>query len=276
MLALPDRARGPDPATGGDRRARPPAVSLFNDRPADDDRGRPPARGALRAGDPLAMADRIDLLDRLCLACPGPGSTASSAPPTCSKTFSAGRAGQQGGGRVDEPRRPGRDRVRDRRPLHRLRCRKPGQGRLRGRQDAHADRPRRPEHGGRPRAAARRLLAMVEPFISTGSTRRPDRPRGRGDHPGHDGGRRDRQHLRLAQGPGGGGDGAGHGRHDPARCCWAGRSPAQGRGLRRAGARLSKLPTVQGLVIGRSLLYPPGDDVASAVDTAVGLLQEGR
>ena len=37
-----------------------------------------------------------------------------------------------------------------------------------------------------------------------------------------------------------------------------------------------KLPTVQGLVIGRSLLYPPDDDVAAAVDTAVGLLQEGR
>jgi hypothetical protein len=32
------------------------------------------------------------------------------------------------------------------------------------------------------------------------------------------------------------------------------------------------LPTVQGLVIGRSLLYPPGDDVAAAVDVAVGLL----
>jgi hypothetical protein len=32
------------------------------------------------------------------------------------------------------------------------------------------------------------------------------------------------------------------------------------------------LPTVIGLVIGRSLLYPPGDDVATAVDTAVGLL----
>jgi hypothetical protein len=32
------------------------------------------------------------------------------------------------------------------------------------------------------------------------------------------------------------------------------------------------LPTVQGLVIGRSLLYPPGDDVAGAVDAAVGLL----
>jgi hypothetical protein len=31
-------------------------------------------------------------------------------------------------------------------------------------------------------------------------------------------------------------------------------------------------PTVQGLVAGRSLLYPPGGDVAKAVDTAVGLL----
>ncbi|RSM46215.1 aldolase [Actinoplanes sp. ATCC 53533] len=32
------------------------------------------------------------------------------------------------------------------------------------------------------------------------------------------------------------------------------------------------LPTVQGLVIGRSLLYPSGGDVADAVDRAVGLL----
>ena len=32
------------------------------------------------------------------------------------------------------------------------------------------------------------------------------------------------------------------------------------------------LPTVQGLVIGRSLLYPSGGDVAEAVDRAVGLL----
>jgi hypothetical protein len=32
------------------------------------------------------------------------------------------------------------------------------------------------------------------------------------------------------------------------------------------------LPTVQGLVVGRSLLYPPGGDVASAVDRAVSLL----
>ena len=32
------------------------------------------------------------------------------------------------------------------------------------------------------------------------------------------------------------------------------------------------LPTVHGLVIGRSLLYPPGGDVAAAVDRAVSLL----
>ncbi len=32
------------------------------------------------------------------------------------------------------------------------------------------------------------------------------------------------------------------------------------------------LPNVIGLVVGRSLLYPPGDDVAAAVGTAVGLL----
>jgi hypothetical protein len=29
---------------------------------------------------------------------------------------------------------------------------------------------------------------------------------------------------------------------------------------------------VRGLVVGRTLLYPPDDDVAAAVDTAVGLV----
>ncbi|MFC7327078.1 Cgl0159 family (beta/alpha)8-fold protein [Marinactinospora rubrisoli] len=33
-----------------------------------------------------------------------------------------------------------------------------------------------------------------------------------------------------------------------------------------------RLPSVYGLVVGRTLLYPPDDDVAGAVDTAVGLL----
>jgi hypothetical protein len=33
-----------------------------------------------------------------------------------------------------------------------------------------------------------------------------------------------------------------------------------------------RIPQIRGLMIGRTLLYPPGDDVAAAVDTAVGLL----
>ena len=37
-----------------------------------------------------------------------------------------------------------------------------------------------------------------------------------------------------------------------------------------------RLPNVKGLVAGRSLLYPADDDVATAVDTAVGLLLSGR
>jgi DhnA family fructose-bisphosphate aldolase class Ia len=37
-----------------------------------------------------------------------------------------------------------------------------------------------------------------------------------------------------------------------------------------------ELPTVQGLVIGRSLLYPPDDDVAAAVDTTVRLMGGAR
>jgi hypothetical protein len=39
----------------------------------------------------------------------------------------------------------------------------------------------------------------------------------------------------------------------------------------RAGKAL-RLPDILGLVAGRSLLYPADDDVAGAVDTAVGLL----
>jgi tagatose-1,6-bisphosphate aldolase len=36
--------------------------------------------------------------------------------------------------------------------------------------------------------------------------------------------------------------------------------------------RALRVPGAIGLVVGRSLLYPPGDDVAGAVDAAVGLL----
>ena len=34
-----------------------------------------------------------------------------------------------------------------------------------------------------------------------------------------------------------------------------------------------QFPSVHGLVVGRALLFPPGDDVAGAVDTAVGLMR---
>src|SRR4051812_36390813 len=39
-----------------------------------------------------------------------------------------------------------------------------------------------------------------------------------------------------------------------------------------AWERALRVPGAIGLVVGRSLLYPPGDDVAAAVDAAVGLL----
>jgi hypothetical protein len=42
--------------------------------------------------------------------------------------------------------------------------------------------------------------------------------------------------------------------------------------MRESWRRALALPTVKGLVVGRSLLYPPDDDVAGAVDAAVGLL----
>jgi hypothetical protein len=43
-----------------------------------------------------------------------------------------------------------------------------------------------------------------------------------------------------------------------------------------AWSKALALPTVQGLVIGRSLLFPPDDDVAGAVDAAVSLLETTR
>jgi hypothetical protein len=43
-----------------------------------------------------------------------------------------------------------------------------------------------------------------------------------------------------------------------------------------AWGRALAIPTVRGLVIGRSLLYPVGDDVATAVDTAASLIKDVR
>lgn len=51
-----------------------------------------------------------------------------------------------------------------------------------------------------------------------------------------------------------------------------GKDPADQKRTYEKWRHALKLPTVQGLVAGRSLLYPADGDVATAVDTAVGLL----
>ncbi|MGP4003040.1 Cgl0159 family (beta/alpha)8-fold protein [Streptomyces sp. 8N706] len=51
-----------------------------------------------------------------------------------------------------------------------------------------------------------------------------------------------------------------------------GTSPEEQAGVYEKWRKALRLPTVQGLVVGRSLLYPADGDVAAAVDTAVGLL----
>ncbi|MEV0262008.1 deoxyribose-phosphate aldolase [Streptomyces sp. NPDC050617] len=51
-----------------------------------------------------------------------------------------------------------------------------------------------------------------------------------------------------------------------------GSSPESQAGAYEKWRKALRLPSVQGLVVGRSLLYPADGDVAAAVDTAVGLL----
>ncbi len=51
-----------------------------------------------------------------------------------------------------------------------------------------------------------------------------------------------------------------------------GSSPESQAGAYEKWRKALRLPTVQGLVVGRSLLYPADGDVTAAVDTAVGLL----
>ena len=98
---------------------RPPARP---DRPADAGRRRPPGprRARASATGPLAMADRAELLDRL-LRRAGPPRRRRRArhPGRPGGPAAARRAGRQGRHRLDEPRRPARHRVRDRRPVHR-------------------------------------------------------------------------------------------------------------------------------------------------------------
>ena len=72
-----------------------------------------PARGALRRRrpDPLAMANRGDLLDRICTRAGPPGRQRRARHPGHPRgPAAARRARRQGRDRLDEPRRPGRHR----------------------------------------------------------------------------------------------------------------------------------------------------------------------
>ena len=285
---LEARTRRPEAiAEAAARRARP--ASVFNEHgrlmmiAADH-----PARGALRAGDrALAMADRVELLDRLCLALSRPGVNGVLGTPDVLEDLlllgaldgkvvvgSMNRGGLAGTVfEIDD-----RFTAYDAASLAR-------DGFEGGKMLLRID-PDDPatvatvEACGRAvsQLAARRLLAMVEPFIS----HRVD-GRVRIDL----GAEASIRAMTVAAGIG-----------NTSAYTWlkvpvveemervmaATTLPALLLGGEVSNAqdaafeswrKALKLPTVQGLVIGRSLLYPPDDDVAGAVDTAVSLMQEG-
>ena len=82
-----------------------------------------PARGSLGVRkEPLAMASRYELLQRLALALARPGVDGVLATPDIVDDLALlGTAGQQDRGRIDEPRRSAGGGVRARRSVHRLR-----------------------------------------------------------------------------------------------------------------------------------------------------------
>jgi DhnA family fructose-bisphosphate aldolase class Ia len=269
------------------RRARP--ASLFNEHgklmviAADH-----PARGALRAGDrALAMADRVELLDRLCLALSRPGvngvlGTADvledllllGAPDGKVVVGSMNRGGLAGTVfEIDD-----RFTAYDAASLARAAF-EGGKMLLRIDPDDPST-VATVEACGRAvsELAAHRLMAMVEPFIS----HRVD-GRVRIDL----GAEATIRAMTVAAGIG-----------NTSAYTWlkvpvveemervmaattlpalllGGEVSAAQDAAFESWRKALKLPTVQGLVIGRSLLYPPDDDVAAAVDTAVSLLGEG-
>jgi Cgl0159-like len=260
-MMLEARTRRPETiAEAAARRARP--ASVFNEYgrlmmiAADH-----PARGALRAGErALAMADRTELLDRLCLALSHPGVNGVLGTPDILEDLlllgalehkvvvgSMNRGGLAGTVFEIDDRFTAYDAAS-------LAAAGFEGGKMLLRIDP--DDPSTVatvEACGRAVSdlAARRLLAMVEPFIS-------HRVDGR---------------VRIDLGA-----------EATIRVRAATTLPALLRGGEvsapqdaafESWRKALKLPTVQGLVIGRSLLYPPDDDVAAAVDTAVGLLQGG-
>lgn len=247
-----------------------------------------PARGALRAGDrPLAMADRTDLLDRLCLALSRPGVNGVLGTPDVLEDLlllgalddkvvvgSMNRGGLAGTVFEIDDRFTAYDAAA-------LAASAFEGGKMLTRID-----PDDPATVVTLEACARAvgelaghgLMAMVEPFIS---------------HRDHDNGGRVRNELtadamiRAMTVAAGLGPTSAHTWlkvpivDEMERAMAATTLPALILGGEVAAdpdaayaswAKALALPTVQGLVIGRSLLYPPGDDVAGAVDAAVGLL----
>ncbi len=244
-----------------------------------------PARGALRAGDrPLAMADRGELLDRLCLALSRPGVNGVLGTPDVLEDLlllgalegkvvvgSMNRGGLAGTVFEIDDRFTAYDAAGI-----------AAAGFEGGKMLARID-PQDPATAATLEACGRavgelarhRLMAMVEPFIS------------------HRVDGRVRNELTAEALIRSATVAAGLGRtsaytwlkvpivDDMERAMAATTLPALILGGEvtedqdAAFARFRKalaLPTVQGLVIGRSLLYPPDDDVAGAVDAAVGLL----
>jgi hypothetical protein len=286
---LEARTRYPETiAAAAARRTRP--ASLFNEHgrlmmiAADH-----PARGALRAGDRvLAMADRIELLDRLCLALSRPGVNGVLGTPDVLEDLlllgalegkvvvgSMNRGGLAGTVFEIDDRFTAYDAA------------SLAQAGFEGGKMLLRIDPDDPstvatvEACGRAvsELAGRRLMAMVEPFIS----HRVD-GRVRIDL----GAEATIRAMTVAAGIGntsaytwlkvpvvGDMERVMAATTLPALLLGGEVSAAQDAAF-ESWRKALELPTVQGLVIGRSLLYPPDDDVASAVDTAVSLLQEGR
>ncbi len=286
----PRAHHGPRPASRGRRRGgRPPGPPSADrrQRPADDRGRRPPARGALGIGDRrLAMADRADLLERLCVALSRPGVDGVLATADILEDLlllgalenkvvmgSMNRGGLAGasfemddrftGHRAEDIERLGFDAGK---LLVRIDYDDPGSLTTLESSARAVD-----------AMAARRLPVFVEPFIS----RRVD-GRVRNDLSAE----AVTRSIAIASGLGG-----------TSAYTWlklpvtenvddmaevlrtstlpvvllGGEVGDQEAAYERWGKAL-RLPTVQGMVVGRSLLYPAEGSVETAVDTAVGLL----
>jgi hypothetical protein len=244
-----------------------------------------PARGALRAGeDALAMADRGDLLDRLCLALSRPGVNGVLGTPDILEDLlllgalddkvvvgSMNRGGLAGTAFEIDDRFTAYD-------VQAIADSGWEGGKMLTRIDPD-DPATAPtlEASGRAisELARRRLMAMIEPFVShrvdgrvrneltcEAMTRAVSVASGLGSTSAH-------TWLKVPV------------VDEMERVMAASTLPALILGGEVAAdqdaafvswSKALALPTVMGLVIGRSLLYPPGGDVAAAVDTAVGLL----